>query len=132
MAIKVKVTADNGIVTEYHRIALLSIDTNNQNTILVHSYLGEAGRQVEKDYAAVTAKMDALAVKLEKASGSEASAISKQIYDEYVSYYRSRVKYVMENSKSLTSVPVFYQVLGDNLPVFGQMTDAIHFNNICK
>ena len=87
--------------------------------------------QVEKDYAAVTAKMDALAVKLEKASGSEASAISKQIYDEYVSYYRSRVKYVMENSKSLTSVPVFYQVLGDNLPVFGQMTDAIHFNNIC-
>lgn len=86
--------------------------------------------QVEKDYAAVTAKMDALAVKLEKASGSEASAISKQIYDEYVSYYRSRVKYVMENSKSLTSVPVFYQVLGDNLPVFGQITDAIHFNNI--
>ena len=37
----------------------------------------------------------------------------------------------MENSKSLTSVPVFYQVLGENLPVFGQMTDAIHFNNIC-
>ena len=36
----------------------------------------------------------------------------------------------MENSKSLTSVPVFYQVLGDNLPVFGQITDAIHFNNI--
>lgn len=52
MAIKIKVTADNGIVTEYHRIALLSIDVNNQNTLLVHSYLGEAGRQVEKDYAA--------------------------------------------------------------------------------
>ena len=52
MAIKVKLTSDNGIVTEYHRIALLSIDVNNQNTILVHSYLGEAGRQVEKDYAA--------------------------------------------------------------------------------
>lgn len=52
MAIKSKVTADNGVVTEYHRIALISIDVNNQNTILVHSYLGEAGRQVEKDYAA--------------------------------------------------------------------------------
>lgn len=52
MAIKIKVTADNGIVTEYHRIALVRIDINNQNTILVHSYLGEAGRQVEKDYAA--------------------------------------------------------------------------------
>lgn len=52
MAIKKQVTADNGIVTEYHRIALISIDVNNQNTILVHSYLSEAGRQIEKDYAA--------------------------------------------------------------------------------
>ena len=52
MAIKKQVTAANGIVTEYHRVALLTIDTNNQNTILVHSYLSEAGRQIEKDYAA--------------------------------------------------------------------------------
>ena len=51
MAMKIPVTADNGIVTEYHRIALLSIDVNHQNTILVHSYLSEDGRQVEKDYA---------------------------------------------------------------------------------
>ena len=87
--------------------------------------------QVEKDYAAVVARMDALAKKLEKASSDEAAALSKEIYNEYVAYYRSRVRYVMENSKSLTSVPVFYQVLGENLPVFGQMTDAIHFNNIC-
>lgn len=87
--------------------------------------------QVEKDYAAVVARMDVLAKKLEKASSDEAAALSKEIYNEYVAYYRSRVRYVMENSKSLTSVPVFYQVLGENLPVFGQMTDAIHFNNIC-
>lgn len=87
--------------------------------------------QVEKDYADVASRMDALAKKLEKVSGDEATALSKQIYNEYVTYYRSRVRYVMENSKSLTSVPVFYQVLGENLPVFGQITDAIHFSNIC-
>lgn len=52
MAIKIQVTADNGIVTEYHRIALISIDVNQQNTILVHSYLTESGRQIEKDYSA--------------------------------------------------------------------------------
>ena len=52
MAIKNKVTSNNGITTEYHRIALLSIDVNNQNTILVHSYLSEDARQIEKDYAA--------------------------------------------------------------------------------
>lgn len=51
MAIKKTLTAANGIVTEYHRIAMVKIDTNQQNTILVHSYLSESGRQIEKDYA---------------------------------------------------------------------------------
>ena len=36
----------------------------------------------------------------------------------------------MENCKSLTVVPVFYQTFGDNVPVFSQLTDAIHFSNI--
>jgi peroxiredoxin len=35
----------------------------------------------------------------------------------------------MSNPYSLTVVPVFFQVLGENLPVFGQQTDAIHFTN---
>lgn len=52
MAIKKTVTAPNGIVTEYHRIAMVKMDINQQNTLLIHSYLSEAGRQVEKDYAA--------------------------------------------------------------------------------
>ena len=51
MALKKMITAQNGIVTEYHRIALLSMEINQQNTILVHSYLSGDGRQVEKDYA---------------------------------------------------------------------------------
>lgn len=52
MAIKKQITAPNGVVTEYHRVAMVKIDTNEQNTILIHSYLSETGRQVEKDYAA--------------------------------------------------------------------------------
>lgn len=52
MAIKKTVTALNGIVTEYHRIAMVKIDINQQNTLLIHSYLSETGRQIEKDYAA--------------------------------------------------------------------------------
>ena len=52
MAIKKQVIATNGIATEYHRIAMVKIDTNQQNTILVHSYISDAGRQIEKDYAA--------------------------------------------------------------------------------
>lgn len=52
MAIKKQITESNGIITEYHRIAMLKIDTNQQNTILIHSYLSADGRQIEKDYAA--------------------------------------------------------------------------------
>lgn len=52
MAIKKQVVAPNGITTEYHRIAMVKIDINQQNTVLLHSYLSEAGRQIEKDYAA--------------------------------------------------------------------------------
>lgn len=52
MALKKKITAKNGIVTEYHRIAMISVEVNQQNTILLYSYLSEDGRQVEKDYAA--------------------------------------------------------------------------------
>jgi hypothetical protein len=52
MAIKKKVVADNGVTTEYHRVALVNIDVNSQNTILIISYLSDDGRQIEKDYAA--------------------------------------------------------------------------------
>ena len=86
--------------------------------------------QVEKDYAAAVTKMETLAASLDGASSQEAEAIRKSVTSEYVSYYRSRVRYVMENIKSLTVIPVFYQVLGGNLSVFGQPTDAIHFMNV--
>lgn len=51
MAIKKKKKMRNGLELEYHRIALVTIDVNNQITILRHSYLNEAARQYEKDYA---------------------------------------------------------------------------------
>ena len=51
MAIKKQITAGNGVVTEYHRIAMVKIDTNQQNIILVHSSISEAERRIEKDYA---------------------------------------------------------------------------------
>lgn len=52
MALIKKIVMANGLPLEYHRIALVSLDINNQNTILVHSYLNAEARQYEKDYAA--------------------------------------------------------------------------------
>lgn len=85
--------------------------------------------QVEKDYAASLLKLNSLAVALETASESEAQQISREMGQEYVRYYRDRVKYIMQNSRSLTVVPVFFQNFGPELPVFGQYTDAIHFKS---
>lgn len=52
MALKKKVTMPNGLPLEYHRVALITIEPNQQITILRHSYLDESARQYEKDYAA--------------------------------------------------------------------------------
>lgn len=63
-------------------------------------------------------------------SSAEALKLGQELYRNYVSYYRKRVLYVMENSKSLTSIPVLYENVGD-LAIFSQHTDALHFRNVC-
>ncbi len=88
--------------------------------------------EVEKAEAEYSASVQALADKLAKAdAGSEeAAALKREITAEYIAYYRSRVKYVLQNTHSMTAIPVLYQVVGGGMPVFGQPTDAIHFSNV--
>ena len=86
---------------------------------------------VEQEYAAELKKITQMTYDLEKAeNAAEAVAMRQAMAQEYIAYYRSRVKYLMENSRSMTVVPVLYQTLGSNLPVFAQPTDAIHFKNM--
>ena len=84
---------------------------------------------VEADFAAAKALLAGLSEKLQSASSSQAEELRKQIGKTYVDYYRSRVAYIMNNSRSLTIVPVMYQSFSESLPVFGQATDALHFSN---
>ena len=51
MALLKKVIMANGLPLEYHRIAMIKSEINQQVTILIHSYLNEEARQYEKDYA---------------------------------------------------------------------------------
>ncbi len=85
--------------------------------------------QVEKDYAAALMELADVSVRLDAAEGDEAAALTREFNRIYIDYYRSRVKYVLTNSKSLTTVPVLYQNFGPDFPVFSQNTDAIHFVN---
>lgn len=77
-------------------------------------------RQVEDDFSAFMDKFSA-----DAAAGDNAAA-SK----DYIDYYRGRMKYIIANSKSLTSIPVLYQKINDNFPVFSEATDAILFQNV--
>lgn len=81
-------------------------------------------QEVENEYAQFMQDMNRLA-----ASG-DAEAL-REISRRYVDYYRRSVRYVMENTKSLTAVPVLFQRVNDGLAVFGQPTDGILFQSVC-
>ena len=51
------------------------------------------------------------------------------IRSSYIQYYRDAVKYVISNPFSLTVVPVFFQNVSPDLPVFSQTTDAMLFRS---
>lgn len=85
---------------------------------------------VEQEYSAAQKRLQALAVQMETASDEQMASLRQALAKEYVTYYRQCVKYILENSRSLTAVPVLYQNFGPELPVFSQNTDAIHFVNV--
>ena len=72
---------------------------------------------VEKEYAAFNAGFSAC---------TDAASAARL----YVDYYRSRLGYVLGNSKSLTCVQVLFQKAPNGIPVFNQLTDAIVMSNI--
>ena len=85
---------------------------------------------VEHEYSAALKRLQGIASQMETAAPDQDPSLRQALGKEYISYYRQCVKYIMENSRSLTVVPVLYQNFGSDLPVFGQSTDAIHFMNM--
>ena len=88
--------------------------------------------QVDKDYSAFTETMDSIASAINAAGDDEKAVaeLSRKMTRTYMDYYRKCVRYVMENSRSLTVIPVFYQTVSDSFYVFSQDTDALHFKNV--
>ena len=52
---------------------------------------------------------------------------SREMSSLFIAYHRECMKYVLENQKSLTVIPVLFQQLDAYTPVFCQHTDAILF-----
>ena len=84
---------------------------------------------LDKEHAAVLADFAQFNARMESASEKEQKEILGQMGKRYQQYYRASTKYVLENPKSMTVVPVLYRRMGDLL-LFSQSTDAIIFSNI--
>ena len=87
--------------------------------------------EVEKAYAEALLEFEDIALLMNAATDqADFDRLSRNMSNAYVAYYRDRVKFIMENSKSIAVIPVFYQLLGENLPLFSQNTDAILFMTV--
>lgn len=120
------------------RIASLLLEAGDKakvtaDTLGNYSVTGSEGSEmlqsVEKAEADFAAAFAATTAKLEKAEGQEAADLSRELAQQYLTYYRDRVLYIMKNPYSLTVIPVLYQKVGENLELFSQSTDALHFQN---
>ena len=88
---------------------------------------------VERDEAEFAARMLAATARLDDLApnSEEAAQARRDLAKQFISYYRNRITYLMKNPYSLTVIPVLYQRIGENLDLFGQPTDAIHFRSAC-
>lgn len=86
------------------------------------------GSEESSRLAGVEADLAAFASEFTRAVDS---GDGKLVAKTYLDYYRSAVKYVVANPYSLTCIPVLYQQVAENLPLFSQDTDAIHFRRVC-
>lgn len=91
----------------------------------------EKMQKIERDFKETSEKMSDLAYDLDRATDDgEIAALKREMGETYVGYYRRCVRYVLENSRSLTVIPVFHQSFAGELPVFGQETDGITMLNV--
>ena len=66
----------------------------------------------------------------ENSTESEVKAANAALSKIYVDYKREAIKYVVGHPKSITSAVVLFQRFNDDLPVFGEPTDAILLKSI--
>ncbi|MBP5539842.1 MAG: AhpC/TSA family protein [Bacteroidales bacterium] len=85
----------------------------------------------DREYAKINNRCHALSLRLQDLpqNTKHAASLRREYYENYLKLYRSSVRYIVENSRSLTSVPVIFRKLGD-LPVFNQRMDALHYRSL--
>ncbi|MBR0499552.1 MAG: redoxin domain-containing protein [Bacteroidales bacterium] len=88
-------------------------------------------KQVNETFAAAADRMNALASSItEDSPDEEVKAVNRDMSKLYVDYKRQAIRYVVEHPRSITSAVVLFQRFNENLPVFGQESDAVIIKSV--
>ncbi len=134
----VYLTSDNG-----RRVSILlskgekvSVELNSNGELLNVQGSPESLllQQVEADQQAFAIAFDSLSVALNSAMeiGDQKARerINKELGALYVAHKQKAIKYIYAHPKSMTVIPVIFQNVAENLPLFSEYTDAILFERV--
>ena len=87
-------------------------------------------QEVNTAFAEAAADMAAISESItDESHEAEVREANARLSKRYVDYKRQAIKHVITHPKSITSAVVLFQKFSDDLPVFGQQTDAVIFKN---
>ena len=86
-------------------------------------------QQVEQDFATFLAGMENTLAQAE--DDTPVAEVNQALSRQYIDYYRKALTYIITHPHSLTVIPVLYQKVNDDFPVFKEVNDAIHFRSAC-
>ena len=87
-------------------------------------------QEVNTAFAEAAADMAAISESItDESQEAELREANARLSKRYVDYKRQAIKHVITHPKSITSAVVLFQKFSDELPVFGQQTDAVIFKN---
>jgi len=89
--------------------------------------------KIDNTFYAAIAKMDSLTKVSQTISSDnkdQVQSLNRQRGQVYVQQKRAAIRHIMENPNSITSAVVLFQRFGENLPVFGEMSDVILFKRV--
>lgn len=88
-------------------------------------------KEVNERYAATSAKINGLLDQIDdNTSEARFKEINTEISRLYIDYKRKAIEYIIGHPNSITSAVVLFQNFGENLPVFGQQSDAVLFKRV--
>lgn len=102
------------------------------DTTGAYSVKGSAGSELLAEFQGVQGEADAaLSSIVARLDDKNLKEMRKAFNLKFIEHYRASVRFAMDNCKSLAIIPVLYQKVQNDVPVFGNINDGIIFKSLC-